>query len=168
MREEVVVPWSKLLQQPTQVVSLLEEAMSVRLARRDAEDLVITKASQIGRGSAGVEGVGRLLTALQRTSEGRTALTEAIPLAYPWARVMPNGAVAEFSRDFVDLFYGCAELGNFAPLAQLVIEWKHTAEVYADPELYVALTRPLTGEDFGPVPHPDDVVGVTTGGPEEG
>ncbi len=37
--------------------------------------------------------------------------------------------------------------------AQLV-EWRHTAEIYADPVLHTAATRVL-GDDGGPVPRPE-------------
>jgi hypothetical protein len=34
----------------------------------------------------------------------------------------------------------------------MITEWRHTAEVHADPELLAALTR--DSEDHGPVPPP--------------
>ena len=42
-----------------------------------------------------------------------------------------------------------ASIGNVAPIAQLLIEWRHTAEVHADPELQALLSAPR-GEDHGP------------------
>jgi hypothetical protein len=39
-------------------------------------------------------------------------------------------------------------------LAPLVAAWRATAEIYADPELYQALTVPLEDTDYGPVPAP--------------
>lgn len=38
--------------------------------------------------------------------------------------------------------------------AQVIAEWKATATIYADPELYQELTRPLADTDFGPAPVP--------------
>ncbi|SBW24114.1 hypothetical protein FDG2_4023 [Candidatus Protofrankia californiensis] len=35
---------------------------------------------------------------------------------------------------------------DLAPVAQLLAEWRHTAEVYADPELHAILTRPHDGD----------------------
>jgi hypothetical protein len=29
--------------------------------------------------------------------------------------------------------------------------WRHTAEIYANPELHRELTKPLDGTDFGPI-----------------
>ncbi|WP_212912900.1 hypothetical protein [Streptomyces sp. TS71-3] len=39
------------------------------------------------------------------------------------------------------------------PVAQVLVEWRHTAEIYADPELLAELTRDRDG-DAGPVPCP--------------
>jgi len=39
-----------------------------------------------------------------------------------------------------------------APVVQLITEWRHTAEVHADPALVAILTQDLG--DFGPVPAP--------------
>ena len=41
-----------------------------------------------------------------------------------------------------------------ASFAQLVTEWRNTAEIHADPDLVKALTGPPHG-DFGPVPRPE-------------
>ncbi len=42
-----------------------------------------------------------------------------------------------------------------ASVAQLLVAWRHTAEVYSDPELLNALTRDHT-DDYGPAPDPRD------------
>ena len=47
-----------------------------------------------------------------------------------------------------------AELGRWSVLAQVLVEWKATAAVYAGPALVEELTRPLEA-DLGPVPAPD-------------
>ncbi|MFC3743981.1 hypothetical protein [Paractinoplanes deccanensis] len=44
------------------------------------------------------------------------------------------------------------DLDTPAPVTQLLTEWRHTAEVYADPTILSALTR--GADDFGPVPEP--------------
>ncbi|MHC0431281.1 hypothetical protein ACX6XY_13965 [Streptomyces sp. O3] len=44
-------------------------------------------------------------------------------------------------------------VGNSASVAQLLIAWQHTAEVYSDPELLAALTQDHH-EDYGSTPDP--------------
>jgi hypothetical protein len=45
---------------------------------------------------------------------------------------------------------GAASLSNLSPVAVLLAQWRHTAEVYADPVLLEILSREPDG-DFGPV-----------------
>ena len=45
-------------------------------------------------------------------------------------------------------------IDNLWPVSQLLVEWRHTAEIYADPGLHTAATRVL-GEGGGPVPRPE-------------
>ncbi len=44
-------------------------------------------------------------------------------------------------------------IDNLWPVSQLLVEWRHTAEIYADPLLHEAATRTL-GDEGGPVPRP--------------
>ncbi|GAA4965724.1 hypothetical protein GCM10023238_36730 [Streptomyces heliomycini] len=39
--------------------------------------------------------------------------------------------------------------GTIEPISQVIAEWKHTAEIYADPELYAALTAGHGDVDSG-------------------
>jgi len=55
--------------------------------------------------------------------------------------------------EFIATTEAAAAVGKTAAVSQLLVEWRHTAEVHADPELHRTLTsQPLA--DFGPVPRP--------------
>jgi hypothetical protein len=54
----------------------------------------------------------------------------------------------------VDTARGAAALENLAPIALLLAQWRHSAEIYADPALHDSLTREPDG-DLGPVPAPE-------------
>jgi hypothetical protein len=78
-----------------------------------------------------------------------TALVrETLPEVLPWVRFLPDADVDTLTREFVDTATAAASIDSVAPIAQLLVEWRHTAEVYADPELYAMLTKP-DGEDHG-------------------
>jgi hypothetical protein len=79
-------------------------------------------------------------------------LAELLPTALPWARFLPAADVTTFIEEFISTVRAAASLGNLAAVSQLLTEWRHTAEVHADPELHRALTQPLG--DFGPVLRP--------------
>lgn len=63
---------------------------------------------------------------------------------------------AQFVSDFVRAVGASAELRRWSVLAQVLVEWKATAAVHADPALVAELSRPLD-DDPGPVPAPTGV-----------
>jgi hypothetical protein len=58
----------------------------------------------------------------------------------------------EFLAELATVARGAVELDNFAPVAVLLAQWRHTAEVHADPALREIITREPDG--LGPVPEP--------------
>ncbi|MFD1522605.1 hypothetical protein [Pseudonocardia yunnanensis] len=67
--------------------------------------------------------------------------------------LLPESERRRFATDVVRAFEASAESGRWSALAQVIVEWKATAAIYADPALVEELSRPLDG-DFGPVPAP--------------
>ncbi|MDQ1289611.1 MAG: hypothetical protein QG622_3177 [Actinomycetota bacterium] len=102
--------------------------------------------------SEAFEATGHLLIALVRHHP--QLVIEQLPAVLPWVRFLPAEDVQEFASEFVAVAESSASIGNLGPLAQLLTEWRHTAEVHADPELHRALTRNDLG-DHGLVPLPD-------------
>lgn len=76
----------------------------------------------------------------------------------PWARLLPEGGIDELAVRLWDAAGAVAsDTQSEAPvdntaIAQLLIKWRHTAEVYADPDLLAHVTAPIV--DSGPVPVP--------------
>ena len=60
--------------------------------------------------------------------------------ALPWVIFLPEVDVDTFVTELVTVTRGAAELGNLAPVAVLLTQWRHSAEVYADPALLEILT----------------------------
>ena len=67
--------------------------------------------------------------------------------------LLPEADRQQFAVDFVRAVGASAELGRWSVLAQVLVEWKGTAAVHADPVLAAELARPLDG-DLGPVAAP--------------
>jgi hypothetical protein len=78
----------------------------------------------------------------------------ARPEVFSWVRFLPPADVDLLAAELAETAVAAISLGNPAPIAQLLVEWRHTAEVHADPELHAFLTNPF-GEDHGPVQPPD-------------
>jgi hypothetical protein len=83
-------------------------------------------------------------------------LLDILPDAFPWVRFLPEPDIHAFAVELVDTMRAAESVGNNASVAQMLIAWQHTAEVYSDPELLAALTTDHA-EDYGPVPDPRGV-----------
>ena len=144
---------SELLNAPKATLAVLRGARRILLRRRDAEDLVLTTAARAEQDQVVMGATSRMFVEMMRTPQGRTLVLDVLPASFPWVRYLPAHDVREFAVDLVDALGAAASLDSTAAVAQLLVEWRHTAEVHADPELHAALTGD-SGEDYGPVPEP--------------
>jgi hypothetical protein len=75
----------------------------------------------------------------------RAALAEALP----WVTFLPGADVDQLLAELIVVAQGAASPTHLSPVAVLLTQWRHTAEVYADPVLLEILSREPEG-DFGP------------------
>lgn len=147
------VLFSELVNKPKDTVAKLSQSRDLRLRRRDAEDLVLTTAARAEQNSEVVSATTRMFVALMQHDEhARALLLDVIPEAFPWVRFLPRADVQAFLVELVETLRAVEELDSPAPVVQVITEWRHTAEIHADPELLATLTR--DGEDHGAVPAP--------------
>jgi hypothetical protein len=146
------VPFSELLHHPAATARRLDNVRVLRLRRRDADDLALMSVQQMEQDASIVEFTTRLLAGLVRTENVR-ALRAVVPDALPWTTFLPADDMETFLAELIATARGAVALDNLAPIAVLLTQWRHTAEVYADPRLLMLLTREPEG-DLGPVPVP--------------
>ena len=145
------VPFSELLRQPAETAERVLRTRAVRLRRRDAADLVLMSADRADAEGQVIDITSRLLaTLIARNPE---LIRDVLPTVLPWVRFLAAKEVDQLASEFVATAEAAAAIGNTAAISQLLTEWRHTAEIYADHELYQALvSQPL--DDFGVVPRP--------------
>ena len=148
------VPFSELLHHPAATTRRLDAVRALRLRRRDAGDLALMRIEQMERDATVVDFTSRLLAGLVRT-ENIDALRQALPEALPWITFLPEEDIDVLLTELVYTARGAVALDNLAPIALLLTQWKHNAEIYADPDLLAILTREPEG-DLGPVPLPGE------------
>ena len=122
--------------------------------RRDAEDLVLTTASRAAQAREASAATSRMFVAMmQRDPHVRELVTDVVPEVFPWVAFLSREEVREFIVDLVATMKAAESIDNPAPVAQLIEEWRHTAEVLADPELAAVLVAP-SPVDHGTVSPP--------------
>ncbi|WP_433267563.1 hypothetical protein ACQPZF_01835 [Actinosynnema sp. CS-041913] len=156
MAAPLEVPFSELINKPKDTLAKLKQTPDgrLRLRRRDAEDLMLTTVSRAANRGAAESVASRLLAAmLVRDAHARGAAAEAVREIFPWVRYLSEEGVHEFVAELVDTLNATADLDTDEPVQVVVIAWKNTADILADPVLLAHLQQDHYG-DFGPVPMP--------------
>jgi hypothetical protein len=149
--------FSELINKPKDTVARMQCSVrqGIRLHRRGEADLYLTTAERVEQAVEVIDSTTRLFVAMMKSDpKAVDILTRVFPEAFPWVRFLPEETVREFLVEFMDTARAASDLGTLNPLVPLIAAWKSTAEVYADPELHAALTKP-TGGDYGPVEPPE-------------
>ncbi|MGA8116405.1 MAG: hypothetical protein WCA46_22340 [Actinocatenispora sp.] len=151
------VSFTEFLQHPRRVTGLLGRARSLRLRRRGGVgDLLLMSADRAAREEEVTAASGRLLGELLHEPDTLPLVLGLMPRVFPWVHFLPGSAVEQMVAELVQVTAAGAGIENLAPVAQVLTEWRHTAEIYADPDLAQALSGPFTGEHGGLVPLPED------------
>jgi hypothetical protein len=147
------LPFSEFLHHPSAVAERLNDVRALRLRRRGAADLALIRADQAERDEVVVDFTARLLAGLVHHGS-LEAVRRVLPEALPWVAFLPEADIDQLLSELVTVAQGAASLGNLTPVSILLTQWRHTAEVYADPALLDVLTREPEG-DLGPAPAPE-------------
>ncbi|MEV2218241.1 prevent-host-death family protein [Streptomyces sp. NPDC050997] len=148
------VAFSELSKNSKRVAETLDRTERVHITRRDGEDLYLTTArhDQQREETAGI--TARLLAALVRSDAGERAILRALPSIFPWVRHLSGDELKQFVAELIDATHDVAQLEVHANLHRVVVEWRATARVLADPALTAQLTRRLPDEDHDEVTAP--------------
>lgn len=146
------VQWSELQRDPKGVAALADQG-DVRVRRRDGVPLLLVREDRASSATEGALTAARALrNALVHLSP--EVAVEVLNEEFPWVELLPVADRRRFSADFVRAVQASAELGQWSVLAQVIVEWKTTAAIHADPALAEQLTVPIE-DDFGPVAAPE-------------
>jgi hypothetical protein len=148
------VSFSELSKNSRRVAETLDRVKRVHVVRRDGEDLYLTTARHDEQREETADVTARLLAALISSADGERAILRALPSVFPWVRHLSSDEVREFVGELIDATRDAVELDVHNSLHGVIVEWRATARILADPELTAQLTRPLPDEDHGEVTAP--------------
>jgi hypothetical protein len=145
------VSFSDLSKNSRRVADAVDHAQRIQITRRDGEDLYLTTARHDRQREESADVTARLFAALTSTDEGALAILHALPAVFPWVRHLAADEVHEFALDLVNATRDIVELDVHANLHRVIVEWRATARILADPELAAELSRPLPEGNYGTV-----------------
>ncbi len=148
------VAFSELSKNSRRVAETLDRAHRVHITRRDGEDLYLTTARHDQQREETADITARLLAALVRSDAGERAILRALPSVFPWVRHLSTEELQQLVTDLIDATHDVAQLDIHSELHRVIVEWRATARILADPELTAQLTRRLPDEDHGEVTAP--------------
>jgi hypothetical protein len=125
-------PFSEFLRQPNEVIADLADH-DVVLRRRNAPALRLSEADREEERDEAFDALARLLRSLLVHSPA--GLEATIDEAFPWATFLPRADRKLFLEELTRTLLAVSMIDNFAPVGQLLREWKATAEIHADPRL---------------------------------
>lgn len=134
-------PFSEFLRRPNDVVADLDDH-DVVLRRRNAPSLRLSDARRDQERAQAFDAVARLLRNL--LLHNPAGLHEAVVDVFPWSAFLPNRERTAFVDDLGRTLVAASALDNYAPVAQVLREWRATAEIHADPRLARRLRTAIT------------------------
>lgn len=142
------VPFSELQNRGKSTVEqwlATEGGRPLRVTRRDAEDLMLMTATRAEQEHEVVTAAAAVLRAIAATATPEV-FHSAVASAFAWATLLSDAEVTTFADELADALQIGASLDSPAPSAHIIETWRHTAEIYADPELARILRSATTGD----------------------
>ena len=143
--------FSDLLRHPNDVAADLGSG-DVLLRRRDEPDLRLSLADRDAERSD----VFRILALSFRNLAMHTpaVLDGAILDSFAWSEFLPPKDRRVFLDEFSRTLIASADMDTYEHLAQLVREWRATAEIHAQPGLAKRLKQPVKSTEGPSIPAP--------------
>lgn len=89
--------------------------------------------------AAATEYVTSALAAIAHDEALVARFATAFADAQPWAAFLPPRDQETFATEAADTLRACASIGRFTAFADLIADWRNTAEVWSDPGLAASL-----------------------------
>lgn len=148
-RHPDAVTFSDLSRNPKVVAERASRLGRLRVTHRDAPDFYLTAADREEQRDETLATASRIFLALMKHDPGARNLLLVMPDVFPWVRHLSTDEVRAFTVELVAALSDAAELDLDASAHEVIVGWRATARIKADPGQYEDAVRPTAG-DFGP------------------
>ena len=132
------------LRQPKPILKKVAKE-DVVLRRRGEASLRLSLDTRAAASSTGTEIAASLLAELVNVPRVPDSLARLLAARFPWMKFLAKDVKQAFVHEFIETVQACASVGNSAALDEVIVAWKSTAAIYADPKLAADLKRSLPG-----------------------
>jgi non-ribosomal peptide synthetase component F len=140
------LPMSRFIQNYNQHLTEAERIDDVLvLEQRAGRPAWVLETEERARTTAqATEFLSAALAALVRDETVVDRFAEALAGALPWVAFLPERDREVFVTEAADTLRACASIGRYTAFADLIEDWRTTAEVWSDPARAAALSGDIT------------------------
>jgi hypothetical protein len=141
----MTMPMSRFIQNYKQHLTEAELTDDVIvLEQRAGQPSWILETERRARATAEATGfVTAALAALVHDDSLVERFAASLTTTLPWVAFLPEPDRATFAVESAETLRACASIGRYTAFADLIEDWRNTAEIHSDPELAAALSTDI-------------------------
>ncbi|TFD52367.1 hypothetical protein E3T46_05735 [Cryobacterium sp. Hh11] len=136
------LPMSRFIQNYNQHLTLAEQTDAVLILEQRAgrPAWVLESEHRVRATAEATEYVAAALAALVHDESLVDRFASSFATAQPWVAFLPARDRKRFAVETAETLRACASIGRYTAFAELMEDWRNTAEIWSDPDLAAALS----------------------------
>lgn len=135
------LPMSRFIQNYNQHLAEAERTGSAIVLQQRAgrPSWVLETESRVQATAAAADFLSAALVALVRDEKMTEKFVSSLTESLPWTVFLPEPDREAFAAEAAETLHACASIGRFTAFADLVEDWRNTAEIWSDTSLAASL-----------------------------
>lgn len=142
----MTLPMSRFIQNYNQHLTSAEQSDAVIvLEQRAGRPAWVLESEQRVRANAeATEYLAAVLAAIVRDEALVGRFSSLLPASLPWVAFLPEHDREEFAVETAEMLRACASIGRYTAFAELIGDWRNTAEAWSDRNLVAGLSGDIS------------------------
>lgn len=140
------LPMSRFIQNYNQHLADAERTDDVLVLQQRAgrPSWVLESESRVRATAEATDFLATVLVALVHDEALVDRFSASLATALPWVAFLPEEDREAFATEAADTLRACASIGRFTVFAELLEDWRNTAEIFAEPALASSLSTEIS------------------------